>query len=392
MLEIRRGNAAEFNKIIDFIDFVFSKDSGPHDFKNMYPNLYRETDESMNNLVNLWDDGELRASVLVFPRTLCVGGSRLKVYGIGSVASHPRFRGRGYMTMLLNGINDEMRAEGVHLSNLGGRRSRYNHFGYEIAGSAYSTSVSGNSIKSVLPEYDGSGYTFSAFNYDDREIVGRLMEIYSSKPVHYDYGYDDFYLRLIIPTDNAAPVAVYSDGGSLLGYIAACPWGENNMTVREICLSDDALISDVLMSYAVSLNRTLYMQFAEYQLKYIRKLLDYCSDLSIGGNGMWEVLDWPEVIKALLTHKSEYVALQRGSLVIDIENSGRYSVGFDGSAVSVETTDDEPDYVFRGLSATRALLGTVPPAFFGFGGDLRKTALVKSWFPLPLTWFNTERV
>ena len=391
MLEIRHGRASEYNRIIDFIDFVFSKNSCPHDFPRMYPNLYRETDESMNNLVNLWEDGELMASVLVYPRTLCVGGQKLKICGIGSVASHPRFRGRGYMTTLLNHINDEMKADGVHLSNLGGRRSRYNHFGYEITGNAYALNLSGDGIKSVLPEYDGSGYTFSAFKYEDRDVVGKLMEIYASKPLHYDYDYDDFFLRLVIPTDGAEPFAVY-DGGRLLGYIAVCPRDGDHMFIREICLEDDELISDVLMSYAVSGDWSLDLKFAEYQLRYIRKLLDYSSDININGSGMWEVLDWPGVIKALLTHKSEYTTLERGTLVLDIENSGRYAVCFDGREVSVETTDDEPDFVFPGLSATRALLGPVPPAFFGLDCGPRKTPLVKSWFPLPLTWFNTERV
>lgn len=392
MLEIRHGCASEYHKTIDFIDFVFSKGGEPHDFKTMYPNIYKETDESMHNLVNLWDGGELLASVLVYPRVLCVGGRKLKVHGIGSVASHPRFRGRGYMTMLLNHVNEEMKSEGVHLSNLGGSRSRYNHFGYEIAGSSYDTSLSGRCIKAVLPEYDGGGYTFSTFGYEDRDLVRKLMSIYSSKPLHYDYDYDDFFLRLVIPSENAAPVAVYSDNGQLLGYAAVSPRGEGNVCMREICLSDDALISDVLMSYAASHKCTLDLRFAEYQLKYVRKLADYSSDFSIVGNGMWEVFDWPEVIRALLTHKSEYTSLEKGRLVLDIENSGRYSVVFDGKSVSVELADDKPDFTFHGLSATRALLGAVPSVFFTSELGHPKTAIVKSWFPLPLAWLNTERV
>ena len=39
MITLTRGTAAEFEEIIDFIDFVFSKNSAPHDFPKMYPNL-----------------------------------------------------------------------------------------------------------------------------------------------------------------------------------------------------------------------------------------------------------------------------------------------------------------------------------------------------------------
>lgn len=181
MLEIRRGKKEEFDQIIDFIDFVFSKNSCPHDFLEMYPNLYRRTDESMNNLVNLWDDNEIVASVLVYPRTLCIGGKKLKVCGIGSVAAHPRYRGRGYMTKLLSYITSEMKADGTALSNLGGRRTRYNHFGYEIGGNGYGIEFSWEAIKTVLPDYEGSGYKFEKFGGENKALIGTLMEIYNSK-------------------------------------------------------------------------------------------------------------------------------------------------------------------------------------------------------------------
>ena len=392
MLEIRRGKKEEFDQIIDFIDFVFSKNSCPHDFLEMYPNLYRRTDESMNNLVNLWDDNEIVASVLVYPRTLCIGGKKLKVCGIGSVAAHPRYRGRGYMTKLLSYITSEMKADGTALSNLGGRRTRYNHFGYEIGGNGYGIEFSWEAIKTVLPDYEGSGYKFEKFGGENKALIGTLMEIYNSKPVHYDYDEDDFFLRLIIPSDGAYPLAVYSDDG-LLGYIAVSPGkDDDDLYVREICLKDDSLVADVLMTLAVSGKYYIGMRFSEYDFVNLKEVFKYTGEVKFEGSGMWNVFNWKDTVEALLRCKASYMPLAKGRLVIDIEGSGRYSVIYDGRDVSVEPTDDAADFAFSKLDAVRALTGPASAAMFGFGSDADTLSLIKSWFPLPLISLSTERV
>jgi GNAT superfamily N-acetyltransferase len=218
MIDISRGKASEFDEIIDFIDFVFSKSNCPHDFPSMYPNLYRRTDESMKNMINLREDGVIKASVLCYPRTLVIGGEKLNVYGIGSVATHPRERGRGFMSTLMNYTVEEMKKEGVHLSNLGGRRSRYNHFGYEITGNCYYAELSLDSLRTAKPEFSQDRYAFKALTYGDREIVEACKKIYDDKPVHYEYDYDDFYLRMY-RKNGTTPYAVY-DCENIIGFIA----------------------------------------------------------------------------------------------------------------------------------------------------------------------------
>ena len=101
MIEISRGKVSEFEEVIDFLDYVFSKNSSSHDFPLMYPNLYRRTEACMDALINLREDGVIKASILAYPRTLSICGTELKVFGIGSVATHPRARGRGFMSMLM---------------------------------------------------------------------------------------------------------------------------------------------------------------------------------------------------------------------------------------------------------------------------------------------------
>ncbi len=389
-MEIRRGNKQEFNTIIDFINFVFSSNPGgcPHSFLDLYANLYLESDESMHNLINMWDDNLIVGSVLAFPRTLSVGGKELSVCGIGSVACHPRYRGKGIMSKLLSYNNEEMKKNGVQLSNLGGRRSRYNHFGYENAGNSYRVSVSAIAFKAS--GYQAKGYSFVPFTIEDAELVNKMHELYSSKPVHYVYSAEQFFLRLIIPAAKlAVPYAVYNEKSELLGYIAVDQNSECEM--REICLYDDSLTSEVIMEYVAQNNISVSASFYEYQLD------DYLPLSSIGSlvrhcdSGMWAVLDWKEVISALLSFKASYACLPEGTLVLSLGDE-KLEVSLKGNSVTVTDSDKDADFAFSDLQSISALTAPVTASYFRKHSDPEKLNLALRWFPLPLACLSGERV
>lgn len=390
-MKIRRGNKEEFNTIIDFINFVFSSNKGgcPHSFLELYANLYQETDESMNNLINMWDDNLIVGSVLAFPRTLSVGGKELSVRGIGSVACHPRYRGKGIMSQLLTYNNEEMKKDGVQLSNLGGRRSRYNHFGYENAGNSYRVSLSTIAFKAF--GYKAKGYSFVPFTLEDTDLVKKMHDLYNTKPIHYVYSTEQFFLRLIIPASQLAiPYAVYNEKSELLGYIAIDKYG-SECEMREICLYDDSLTSEVIYEFAAQNNCSVEASFYEYQLDYYLPLASVGSLIKHNDSGMWAVLDWKNVISALLSFKATYACLPEGSLVFSLDNE-KLKVTLENGNVSVENTDDEADFTFSELQAISALTAPVTSSYFRKHSDPEKLGLALRWFPLPLACLSGERV
>jgi hypothetical protein len=208
--------------------------------------------------------------------------------------------------------------------------------------------------------------------------------------VHYDYDYDDFYLRMY-RKNGTTPYAVYEDG-KIIGYLSMNP-PESSRDVKEICLIDDNKSCDVLFSFMVQNNTGLKFRTYESQLAYFRPFYDISGEVTHSGNSMWNVLRWKEVISALMKRKAEYAALEPGKLVFDIENEEKISVSFcEDGIVRVENTDEKADFEFKGLSAARALFGPAPEVIFGIGNDRRLNTLIKSWFPLPLTWLSTESV
>jgi predicted N-acetyltransferase YhbS len=68
----------------------------------------------------------------IFPFTAVVEGRKLKVAGIGGVATHPDFRNQGLKNRLMEHVQNQIDAEGYDLSILWGH-TLYRSYGYEWA-------------------------------------------------------------------------------------------------------------------------------------------------------------------------------------------------------------------------------------------------------------------
>ena len=393
MIELSRGTAAQFEEIIDFLDFVFSKNSSGHDFPKMYPNLYHPTDESMHNLITLREDGVLKGCILSYPWTLSIGGTELSIHGIGNVAAHPRTRGRGFMSTMMNYNVAELKKQGVAMSCLGGRRSRYNHFGYEGTGIRYFVGLGPTEVQTAFPGCAFDDITFRPFSADDAETAKLCKALYETKPVHFVYNtMDDFVLRFY-DWSGKQPYAVYKNG-EFIGYIAMerINPANNRTELREIVLKDEADCERVIYAFIRRYDAYMRLRLAPWQLQYFTGLLRISGTPEICGSGMWNILDWPKVLQAFLAFKSTFTTLEEGTLVVDIGEEGRYALTFQNGVASVERTGAPADLNLAPLDARYALFSPCPDTVLGSMLPIRVMRLVRSWFPLPLTTFDTERV
>lgn len=388
MIEIRRARLDEFEKVIDFIDLVFSKAHRPHDFVTMYPNLYRKEPGYMEKFYLLFDDGDLKCAVLAEPRTLSVMGKKLSVIGIGNVATHPRAGGKGYMTRLMTHIVEDMKKNGVHLSGLGGRRLRYNHFGYEVTGNRFEQSISPAELRQLFPDFDPSGWRFEKVTFEDKEELSRLKAFYEELPWHYDYNDKYFYYRM--EHEGASLVSVYAPDGSLAGF-TGFRLSDGGYGLLDLCVKDE-LREEAAMALCLQHNKPVSFASYPWQVRYLDRILDASGkDLMRTGSGMWNVVSWKEPVEAMLAFKNTYEKLLPGRLVIGTEPGVRLSVEV-GETVTVEYTDEPADVSFDGLRGIRAVFGPWPRPFFERELSGEKLALAESWFPLPLAVFGSEAV
>jgi len=188
-----RGNPEMYDDLMDFLNYVFGFNGNDRDFKKMLPKLYKpEYNPSYANYV-VTENGKLKAAIGAFDSVLAVGEEKLICRGIGNVAVHPYSRSKGYMKECINMAIDDMIKDGVDYSVLGGRRQRYNFFGFENAGVYKNLSISNENIKY---KFDGVPFTeldFHPVRENETELIDKIYALHQTRPIHTDRPRAHFY-------------------------------------------------------------------------------------------------------------------------------------------------------------------------------------------------------
>ena len=112
-------------------------------------------DGACGRVVVVEEEGEVRSTCAILPRTLIMPHASIRVGMIGSVSTDSKFRGRGLATRLLERAEDELRAEGCLFSLLwADSEGFYAKRGYQRIGSEMDF-VIGESVLNKLPSNDG---------------------------------------------------------------------------------------------------------------------------------------------------------------------------------------------------------------------------------------------
>ena len=133
----------ENQDILDFANMVFSMEHGSIDFEALYPKAYSKECCHIPVHHTIEENGKMKALIDVYPVTLKLNGSDLSIKAayVGTVSVHPKHRGKGYMTQLMQRAECDARERGFDLMLLDGNRHRYRCFGFEKAGAKYSFNV-----------------------------------------------------------------------------------------------------------------------------------------------------------------------------------------------------------------------------------------------------------
>ena len=133
MTEYRKAFRHEEADILDFINYVFSQAHRPHDFKRLLPKVYAHEGFYRWHYVAV-ENGRIRGTVAVLPVEMPFGeGQSLKIGYVGSVSAHPYDKGAGHMKKLMQLMLEDTKDQ-YDLLALGGRRQRYQYFGFECGG------------------------------------------------------------------------------------------------------------------------------------------------------------------------------------------------------------------------------------------------------------------
>lgn len=378
MFKIQKGYA-DLHGYIDFINYCFGMNGASKSFDTLLPKLYADGKTSANDTYFALEDGKLIGTVLSYPITLHIGDAVLSARGIGSVATHPRHRGKGVMKALMKEAIDGMLKDGVALSMLGGRRGRYAHFGYEKCDAMTYYALNRASVGYLAPETDG--FTMKKVGQGDEALLDLLHTHMHRRPYFAERPREALYD--ILTSWHSVPYAFFKDE-RLVGWGI---WYRDKREFSELEYLDPTAVSAMLalamrelgdFSVAVPVNdcekSALIDPFAE--------------TASAISTACFLVLDFQKTLSALFSLKAATVPLSDGSLTVKIDGyrAETLKIAVKNGAPTVTEYGGEPDLTLSLRDAEVLFFRALSPQRCALAPE------VASWFPLPLVIHECDNV
>ena len=380
-----RGNAVPYEELMSVLNTSFGFFTPETEFLGLLPKLYREQYRPQDQNWVVTEDGVLTAAIGAYDHEIVVCGRRLPCRGIGNVAVHPDHRHKGYMKLAMNQAIADMVKDGIVLSTLGGRRQRYQYFGYDKAGPAYHFSISRDNIRHTYGDAPAPFAVREVTDPADPAIDGiiALTEQGRYAPVRNRAMYLDiaqtWKSHLLVLTDPA-------EGHRFVGYCISV--GE---ALTELRLVENRDFMGLVRSVFAYLDKGFTVALPSYETEQIKAVSLIAEGIAIHPSMMYNILNYAATVEAFLALKLTYATLPDGVLTLLIHGHGgdeRIRITVKEGKHTVETIPEGTpvDLELGHLEATELLFGCISAA--------RETAspLIRLWFPLPLWMYRADEV
>ena len=291
MLEKRWATPEDKNDIIDFIDFVFSKAHRPHDFATLLPKLYGTQADTTAHHFLIKEDGKILAAILAYPVEMTIAGEKLMSIGVGSVSTHPRARGRGFMDDLLAAVDEHAKAYNADFAVLGGNRQRYGYYGFDLAGCHVNSTLLKTNAAHAFKAADTAGLSLIPMT---DEHVDFAASLHASQPSFCERSKEMFIT--ILRNWNNNPMAILRDG-KMIGCCVINPTSGGQF-VSELLLKNESDCPAVLR-YMSDTYGTLSIQTPPWHTERVKLLTSVCQSFSLSPNHMMKFYQ-PDRVKAAL--------------------------------------------------------------------------------------------
>lgn len=379
-VEYVRATAADYEKVVAAADRGFGHTPEENFFRTIQPKLYR-TDDTMNEHFLVLEDGEIAGLLCAFNADMDVMGKKIKTCGIGTVCVLPEYRSRGYMKGLMKFTEDRMIEEGVDFAILGGRRQRYEYFGYSLAGTNVCANFRRQNAEYLYGKGADFGYKFEEVSRDDVETLDKIYELYMKKPMKVIRKREKLFDHL---NDSGARLVKITKSGEFFGYSCL---NKNNGGTGEIELLDFSelghVLNDIMNFYgtnAIDVGFVDCLNEAKSQF-----LMLNAENFGVNCVEHVLILNFKSTIEAFLNVKASVKELIDGECSFDIEGHKPFKVTVKNNSVSVEDFDGEADVKMPYLVAVQKFF-THCGSNYNYG--VKMPAVAESWFPAPL-WFSS---
>ncbi len=352
MSKARWARDEEFDEILAKSNVIFGGEGNTDYFQGYHPKLYVARNSAREHLVV---DGEygIEGILGVFPAQLRILDTVISVDGFGTMGVLKEARGKGHMKELMTTAVSASKAR-ADIAFLGGRRQRYEYFGFTPSGVALSFSFNRDNAKHSIDLSYIESITFEILEENDIEALASIKALYEKRPAHALR--DD---KLLFATLHTCRSQVYKvlRGGKFFGYLTC---GGENRVINEIELLSNKDIALVLASYleCFELRGVSVSAIFMFEREKVCALEAVAENFSMVCCENFQIYNFEKVTNALLKLKSTYARMIDAKTVIDIIGYGKLCIEISGGQGAAYLTDEASDITLNTLEATRLLFGT----------------------------------
>jgi len=391
-LQFVKAGPLDYDDVIDFGNYVFCHDHGPHDFITTLPKLYKREYfmDGIHYLVR--EDNKIKALIGAYQveyeySSPDLGVTSLPGRGIGMVTVHPYHRSRGFMKELMNRAMEDMRLDNLVFSCLSGQRQRYGYFGYHPAGSVFNFKLYGNNIRHTLGKQWSTNISLKSLESGEEAMLDHIQALHYTKPIRMHRQRERLYDILL---SMSSGILVATEGGRFEGYLLYHSGEDGKLQITEINLCDLSRLPEVLGLFLskdnlVGKRESVWITALPYEREKIAALSRFSEEYTQSQAYQFAVFDYRRFIEPFLRLKAREQTLADGSFIIRIEGAVQIKLAVTQGAASVtEIADSDSGKADLCLSDREVLDFLFSPLAAQVYPVIGKNVFLQSLLPLPL--------
>jgi predicted acetyltransferase len=303
-MEITRvKNQSEFIQLMKLLDVCFPHDL-PDGMQKRWCHVYTGDEQDYHRYRIIKDKDKIVCHVGIVPLELNIGNkSKLKVAGIGGVATDPAYRSKGLMKLLLKDSIKLMSRQGYDISWLAGDRVRYNYFGWENAGAQYNFVVT----KRVLNDLSGVGHLIRNFSVKRQDLY-RIKMLNEQQQIRINRDYRQY--ELLFSRSGKQTITAVRDN-KIVSYLCYEKSAVNgNMTVFEHGGTTEGVLDLIKHCFRKFNVESLHVTVPAFYTKYKPLLFDISNQWFVNNQGMIKIMN----LESLLLKYKHNIETKLGSI------------------------------------------------------------------------------
>lgn len=378
MTNYRIAHIDEEQEILDFSNMVFAMAAGPIDFRLVYPAIYGREGFSKLHIIARNEEDRLVSSIAVKPMMLKLGeGEALSLGYLGTVATHPMERGKGYMKQLMRMSIDRAREAGLDMVVLGGQRQRYNHYDFEKCATVLSFQLYAENLRELPHEEEFEFMELSQADDATKDMVYAAFETLVMTAERKREAFEE-----IMRTSQGRAYVFFSNG-QVRGYV----YSHQGNIFEHSFIGVPAVGQLARCWLKHHAPEGFSFEVALHEKDAMAQLAAVAESWQMHDHTMVHVLNWASSLQKLMSFKAKYEPLSDGEVSVEVKGQAKLRLSVSHGIPKVEAVSNDENCPVV-LSPNQAVL-----RFFSYVGQMQEAEdQFFGWFPLMLSipkpdWF-----